>query len=364
MKTSYLISVFLLTVSCFNNGDVIRPQLKPLTEAVYASGYVLAADQYNLFSQAEGYVLQKVVNDGETVRAGDPIYIIENGQQSSRFDLARKNYAIAQQNYGKGSPVLREAVAAVNLSESRMKHDSVNFQRYKNLLKSNATTKADYDRMSLAYENSRNDFILQQSRYDRIKNLLYIELENARSQLTIAGDESGKYIVRSEINGKVFKTLKEKSELVRRGESIAIIGDSTNYYLQLSIDELDVQRVREGQEVLVTIDAFPDRVFHATISKVYPFVNQQQQAVRADATLKDTLPSFYSGLAVEANIIIRKNEKALVLPKRALRGKDTVEILTDDGKKSVRVKTGIQTLEEVEITDGIDTGSQVVVKEK
>lgn len=350
-----------LASNCANTSDSVRPEVKPLIEAVYASGFAVADDQYSVNAQAEGYVLQKVIDDGSIVRKSDPLYIIESGQQSSRFDLARKNFAIAETNYHDGSPVLMEVRSAMNLSEARMKHDSVNFERYRNLLKKGATTKAEFDRSNLAYENSRNEYRLQESRFKKIKNQLYLELENARAQLAIAGDESGKYVVRSDIDGKVFKTLKEKGELVRRGEPIAIIGDSTTYYLQLSIDELDVQRVHAGQEVLVTVDAFPSQIFHAAITKIYPFVNQQQQSVRADAALNDKLPEFFSGLAVEANIIIRENDRALVLPRKVLRGRDSLKIKTDDGVRFVKVKTGIRTLEEIEIVEGIDTNTQVLI---
>jgi HlyD family secretion protein len=360
MKNRFVIILLVLTVSCTGSSNEIKPRVKPLIEAVYASGYVVALDQYNVFSQAEGYVAEKVVQDGANVRKGDPIYIIESGQQSSRFDLARKNFALAQSNYSNGSPVLNEAAAAMRLSESKLQHDSINFERFENLLKRNATTRAEYDRMRLAYQSSKNEYILQQSRLRRVKDQLYLEFQNAKSQLAIAGDESGKYIVRSEIDGKVFKVLKEKSELVRRGESVAIIGDSSKYYLQLSIDELDVQRVKAGQEILITIDAFPDKIFRGRVQKIYPMVNQQLQSVRADAILLDVLPGFYSGLAVEANIIIRRNQKALVVPRKALEGKDTLQIKSDGGVKAVRVKTGIQTLEEIEILEGIDSNTTVV----
>jgi HlyD family secretion protein len=362
MKPFSLILIVIFLAGCGDNGRLVHPEVKPLMEAVYASGYVVARDQYNVFAQVDGYVVEKVVEDGANVKLGDPIYIIESGQQSSRFELAQKSYSVARRNVQEGSPVLNEALAAKRLSESKMKHDSVNFSRYENLMKRNATTKAEFDRMRLAYESSRNEFVFQQSHYQRIKDQLYLEFENAKSQLAIAGNESGKYVVRSEVNGKVFRTLKEKSELVRRGESIAILGDSSDYYLQLAIDELDIQRIKTGQQVLVTIDAFPDKIFRAEVEKIYPFVNQQQQSVRADAKLLDDLPGFYAGLAIEANVIIRKNDRALVIPKRAMVTKDTLRIKTEEGIVGVKVKTGIQTLEEIEIVEGIDTHSNVVVK--
>ena len=144
-----------------------------------------------------------------------------------------------------------------------MQFDSLNYVRYSNLLNSNATTRSEYDRMKLLYDNSRNEYALQKSRYEKTKNQLYIELQNAKSQLQIASNESGRYTIRSQVDGKVFKTMKEKGELVRRNEAVAVIGKDSAFYLELSVDELDVQRVKAGQEVIVKIDAYPDKIFHA-----------------------------------------------------------------------------------------------------
>ena len=98
---------------------------------------------------------------------------------------------------------------------------------------------------------------------NKIKNQLYVELQNPKSQLQIAGDESGRYIVRSQIDGTVFKTMKEKGELVRRNEAVAMVGMDDAFYLQLNVDEVDVQRLKAGQEVLAKIDAYPGKVSRA-----------------------------------------------------------------------------------------------------
>jgi HlyD family secretion protein len=90
-------------------------------------------------------------------------------------------------------------------------------------------------------------------------------------------------------------------------------------------------------------------------------INKQQQSVQADATLQEPLPGWFSGLAVEANIIIRQKDKALVIPKTTLLPGDSVLIEDGNGTKKVKVMKGIETLEEVEIVEGLDTTSELVV---
>jgi HlyD family secretion protein len=355
----YILQVLMW--ACNSKESIIKPAVKPLLEAVYASGNVVSKDEYQVFSQAEGYVLQKLVQDGAKVKAGDALYILESGQQSSRFDLAKKNFEQAQRNYVQESPVLREALTAIEAAKTKVQFDSVNFVRFDNLLKKNATTQVEHDRARVQYDNSKNEYRLQKARYEKIKNQLFLELENAKSQLTIAGNESGKYIIRSESSGKVFKTLKEKGELVKRGESIAVVGDNSTFYLSLNVDELDIKRISIGQEVVAKIDAFGEEMFYGKVDKIYPFVNRQQQSIRVDVSLNDTLPQFYSGLAVEANIIIRKKDKAIVVPKSALVDETFLMVENGDKIEKVKIEKGLETLEEVEIVKGISAETQLVI---
>ena len=355
-----LLAVSLVVASCNTKDDGTKPTMKPLMEAVYASGFVVSKDEYQIFAQAEGYLANKLVDEGATVKKGDPLFILESGQQSARYSIAKETYALAEKNYRDDSPVVRELKAAMESARTKKQFDSTNFARYSNLIKSNATSQSEYDRVKLAYENSMNDYILQRSRYERTRNQLLLDLQNARNQLLIASDESGRYIVCSEVDGLVFMTAKEKGELVRRNELLAIVGKKDAFYLQLNVDELDVQRVKEGQEVLVKIDAYPQKVFRAKISKVYPMVDRRQQAVQADANLLEALPGNFSGLAVEANIIIRKKDQAIVIPKSKLLPGDSVLIRTENGTEKVKVTRGIETLDEVEIQEGLDTNKFLV----
>ncbi len=360
MAIRYCIA-FLFILSGCKKENTIKPQVKPLMEAIYASGFVVAQGEYQIFSQVEGTLVDKLVKDGEEVKQGQPLFIIEGDQQSSRYQLAKENYDMAVRNAGYNSPILRELNAAMASAKTKMSFDSLNAARYSNLLKSNATSQVDFERMKLTYENAKNDFILQKSRYQKTKNQLYIELQNAKSQWQISNDERGRYTIRSEVNGKVFKTMKEKGELIRRSEAIAVVGQDHTFFLQLSIDELDIHRVKDGQEVLVKIDAYPDHVFKASVTKIYPIVNAQQQSLRVDANFSEPLPGSFSGLAVEANIVIQQKLKAIVIPKAALLAGDSVWIKTDDGEKKIKVTLGIETLDEVEIVAGLDSNAVLIV---
>ncbi len=351
-----------LLLACSGNKDTFTPEVKPLMEAVYASGFVVSAEEYQLFSQVDGNLVEMLVSEGEQVKKGQPLLVIESNQQNARYTLSKQSYEMAKKNYSDSSPVLNELKTVIESSRIKFQYDSLNFSRYGNLLKANATSRVEFDRIKLIYENSRNDYALQSSRYEKIRNDLFLALQNTESQWKVAQEESRHYELRSEVDGMVFKIMKEKGELVRRSEPVAIVGKGDNFYLKLTVDELDVQRLKVGQDVSVKIDAYPQKVYKGKVSKVYPLIDTRQQSLRVDATLEETLPAGFSGLAVEANIIVRQKDKAIVVQKSVLLPGDSVWIKNANGEKKVKVIRGIETLDEVEIVEGIDSTVQLLIK--
>jgi len=323
---------------------------------------VVSKNEYQVFSQVDGYVTEILVKEGDEVKKNQPIFVIDSKQQNARYNIALETYNQSVKNYREDSPAILEAKMAVTATTTKCKFDSTNFVRFTNLLKSNATTQNEYDRAKLSFENSRNDLQLQRSRLRRLRDQLALDLKNSENNLKIVAEESGRYTVRSEVDGRLYKTLKEKGELVRRTEALAIVGSGKEFYLELSVDEVDIQKLKTGQRVVVKIDAFGDKTFSAEVSKVYPFVNARDQSVRVDAEFTTPFTDPFSGLAVEANIIIREKEKAMVIPKSLLLPGDSVIVKANRSKKKVKVTRGIETLDEIEVVDGIDSNSFLVEK--
>jgi HlyD family secretion protein len=93
-------------------------------------------------------------------------------------------------------------------------------------------------------------------------------------------------------------------------------------------------------------------------------INKQQQSIRVDADLTAPLPGNFSGLALEANIVIRRKEDALVIPKALLLPGDSLNVKTKEGVKKIKIVRGIETLDEVEIAGGLDSAESLIVQKK
>lgn len=76
MKSNYflvfLISFFLF--ACNNKKEVIFPEIKNITESVYASGFIKTKNQYEVFGRINGVIEKVFLKEGMLVRKGDPIF--------------------------------------------------------------------------------------------------------------------------------------------------------------------------------------------------------------------------------------------------------------------------------------------------
>lgn len=352
--------LLLFSGGCKKGGETIRPEIKPLTEAVYASGHVVSDQEYQVFAQTDGILKEKQVEEGKPVDIGQVLFVLESPQQTAKLQLAQEAYDIASKNYQNQGPALREARSALDAAQAKLSFDEANYKRYQDLFQNRATSRSELEKFKLAYENSQSEFQAAKSRFDKLKNQLALDLQTAETNLKVAKDETSRSEVKSQIEGVLLKTLKEPGEYVKKGEVIGIVGQLSSFYLQLAVDELDVNRVKTGQVALVKIDAYPNKIFKARISKIYPIVDQRDQSLRVDAQLSDTLPGYYSGLALEANIIIRQKDEALVIPRTVVLPGDSVEIKTDGKEQKIKIKKGLETLSEVEVLAGLDKDSEIV----
>jgi multidrug efflux pump subunit AcrA (membrane-fusion protein) len=354
----------MVILSCTKKNSTLRPEYKPLVETVYASGVVVPEREYRVFSLADGIITRRLVNEGDSVKAGQALIIIDNEEQAARDAAARNIFQTAQQNFSGNSPVLQEATARLHSAQAKLRVDSVNYTRAKELFESRSISQAEFDRSGLAFQTAQNDVDAAQKALQRLRNQLFVELQNAQSQYRIAAKQDANFTARSWIDGMVYELYKQEGEVVRRNDQLALIGDARNVYLRLSVDELDVQKIRLGQEVLVKMDLYGDRTFKAQVRKIYPMLTKQDQSFRVDAAFPEPLPARFAGVSVEANIITARKDRALVIPKTALLAGDSVEVRLANGVQKIKIRKGVETFEFVEVLDGLSEQSEVVKQEK
>lgn len=206
-------------------------------------------------------------------------------------------------------------------------------------------------------------------------------LENAREKLDNLNETKSEYTIKAPIDGRViYKNAKAGDKVSASGgqaASLAMIYDLSALTFEMSIDELDISRIKAGQQVVVTADAFEGVYYEGKVTNVslngstsggvttYPVV----------VTLEET-GDLLPGMNVNGTIILEKAEDAILISSDALNRGNIVYVETSsisdmsqvetvensnapEGYTAVKVETGIVSNGSVEITKGLSEGMKV-----
>ena len=75
-------------------------------------------------------------------------------------------------------------------------------------------------------------------------------------------------VIRSPVNGVVDRVFVESGEYVTPGQRIALIHDPTEVWIEANIKETEIRKVRIGQHVEISVDAYPDKMFKGTVKSI------------------------------------------------------------------------------------------------
>jgi HlyD family secretion protein len=352
--------VIFLMISC-RHTVVIHPERKSIVETVYASGKIIADSEYNVYSLNNGNVVKKLVKEGDIVTRGQTLYIIDYSAAIAKLDAAQSAYSNFQNNVSGQSPVLNDLKLSLQNAESKFANDSLQYFRLKNLWEQNIGTKNALDNAYTTYQLSVNEKRSAEEKYNSTLNDLQVSLHNAKSQVINAQTDLKNYFIKSDDSGTVYQTYKEAGEAVRANDILALMGKSSQRIIKLAVDQQDIDKIKLGQEVLLKTDLTGDSVYHATISRIYPVMNESDQTFRVDAVFTPDIKQQYIHSSVEANIIITKKDNALIIPRGVLLPGDSVQVKQNGKAQTVAVKTGILSLDEAEILSGVDSSSEIIV---
>lgn len=355
MKTIQLISLLLLILSCSEKRDKIRPTERPLTESVYASVTIQPDSLYQAYAVVSGILDQNFVEEGQLISRDEALVQIINSTPKLNAQNAKFTLELAKENYNGSSAILNsinEEIIAANL---KYKNDSINYYRQNNLWKQKIGSKIDYDTKKLNYELALNSLKLLQSKYDRTKNELQTAVKQSENNYQTALITTKDFTVKSKINGKIYALYKEPGELVNTMEPLASIGSVSHFIIEMLVDEVDIVRISVGQKVLIHLDAYHSKIFKGHVSKIYPKKDERNQTFKVEAVFENVPAILYPGLSGEANIIIAKKDKVLTIPKAYLI--DDNKVKTDTGL--IPITTGLQNMEYVEVTFGINKDTYI-----
>ncbi len=248
-------------------------------------------------------------------------------------------------------------------------------------------------------------FTLSSESTERSVERSRISYSDAVSSRDNTFDQLKDYQIKSPISGKVIQKNVKAGDKLESGagstaSSMAIIADLSVLTFDMEVDEMDIASVKKGQEVRVTVDAFPEKVFTGHVDNITIKGNATNGVTSYPVTVKldgednaDLLPD----MNVNATIIVESRENVLVMPAAAVsrgnmvavKGNSTAEnaaatpesgstesdkaradnkaaqraqsMEAPEGFRYVQIETGITDGNFIEVLSGLSEGDEILV---
>lgn len=188
-------------------------------------------------------------------------------------------------------------------------------------------------------------------------------LEQAQANGRMLEEQVRQMTIFSPINGVILWRGVEPGEVKQSGQTIFWIGEPKPLRLEAEVDEQDIPRIRRGQKVLITADAFPGQVLSGEVESVTPKGDPVSKSYRVFVSLPDETPLMI-GMTVETNTIVAYKPDALLVPASAVRdGAVWVASSHGDGNAAVRkasVAIGVRGEKVIEVVEGIGSDDFVI----
>jgi HlyD family secretion protein len=304
-----------------------KPAASPQSGFVVAAGRVEPlSEEIKLGPQMDGVLKAVLAEEGQDVRRGQAVAILENGEYSARVELARaalleRQAALDRLRNGSRTEERREADALVREAQVRLDLASAERERRRPLLERGAVSRSEFDMADRDYQAAKARVDAARERaavvysQTRGEDLRRAEAEVASAQARIREAEAllDKTVVRAPIDGRILRKIRKAGESVSSNGSTPIIamGDCSALRVRADVDEADVARLRLGQTAFVKAEAFGDRRFTGTVVQIGQALGRKnvrtdEPAERVDTKILETLiqldpgQSLPIGLRVDA----------------------------------------------------------------
>lgn len=188
------------------------------------------------------------------------------------------------------------------------------------------------------------------------------ELERTRLVAPFAG-------VIAEVSGELNEYVTPSPPGIPTPPAVDLIDDSC-FYISAPIDEVDAARVRVGQGVRISLDAFGDLGLPGKVRRIAPYVldvEKQARTVEVEVDIEDPPPEspLLAGYSADVEIVIERREGVLEIPTAAVRVGEPTSVLILDPQSGLiearEIETGISNWDLTEVTSGLDAGDQVIL---
>ena len=361
------VASWLLRSSAVEVTSVVR---RDLVQTVVASGRVAAPFRVDIGSQIIGTVSLIPVVQGQAVRAGDTLIMLEPAE--AHAGLRQAEVAVAQAEARLRQ--LRElqlpvATQALRQAEANLANARSQLERNRKLHQSGFLGKSALDDALRNVEVSEAAVQSARKQRDTARSqgsdyeVASTALEQARVGLQAAKARLAYTEIKAPVDGTLIARDVERGDVVQPGKALMVLSPAGETQLVLQIDERNLARLKLGQPALASADAYPAERFAAELVYVNPGVDAQRGTVEVKLHVPRPPAYLRQDMTVSVDIEVERHPATLALRATAVHdaGSDPWVLVVAGGHaRRQPVKLGLRGEGWVELLAGPREGEPVV----
>ncbi len=314
----------------------------PLVERL--SGTVWAENQVVLYPEIAGRVAEVLVDNGQTVIAGQPLVRLSHDSAHEQVRQAQAGLRIEEARLRQSHAALGEVKAQAN--------------RIQSLGDRNLVTQVELETISTQLESAAADVELAQAR-----------VEQAASNVAEQEDTLTKAVIKAPIAGIVGVRHAEIGMQVTSSTRLFTIGNLDRVNVRIDLTDSMLDYIEVGQPVHVFVSTDDSDPLVGTLTRISPFLNPVARSTEAEIELINTERRLQPGMFVPIDILYGKSSQATLIPTSALytdsnTGREGVFILKETPQDDPEAELSAPVAVTFSPIDAIARGaSEVAVKE-
>ncbi|TPI18584.1 MULTISPECIES: HlyD family secretion protein [unclassified Mesorhizobium] len=245
------------------------------------------ADMSFVSPKISGYIDKVLVSENQQVKAGDPLFVIDNGDYKIAVAQAEAQIATLSKTLDRIDAQTKAAQASLSQAEAQKVADQAAADnaaraqvRAAQLLKTHVGTQAQLDDAQTALDQAKAALVGADAQIAAAQaNIGVLEAQRAESASTLASlqltrDKAQRdlsfTVLKAPYDGVVGNRSVEQGDLVSPGQKLAVVVPMDKLYIVGNFKETQLGRMVPGEKVRITVDAIDGQTFEGTVSSLAP----------------------------------------------------------------------------------------------
>lgn len=319
---------------------VVAASRRDVVERVFSTGVIRPRNEVNIFTKLPGTVERVLVKVGDSVSAGQ--------------ELARVEHRTVALQGQQTEAQARAARAGLAQARTQLQSARTQYERFQKLRADNAVPQAEFERVEAGYHGALSAVEAAESQLAMVTAATGLAAESLKNSRVV-----------SPISGTVTRRDANVGTLATPAQPLFQVQDVSALKVDGSVTGSDYQRIRVGQQAVVSVDDIPGRTFPGKVLTVSPTLDPQTRRAAVEIEVDNPEHRLLPNMFAQVEIHTGKREGVLTIPASAvvaLPGTKVVYVARAGKAEEVRPTLGPAEGEVVVVEKGLAEGDPVITE--